>query len=340
MSEAKTNETEMLDNCQDVFNGLGLVSGEYHIELRDDAKPTIHPPRKIPLSLTPKLKETLERLTTMGVVTKVDKATDWVNSLVIVEKKDGSLRLCLDPRDLNKSIKREHYKPPTAETISSKLSGKRLFTVIDMSNCYWHKKLDEESSYLCTFNTPFGRYKFNRMPFGICVASNVAQRMVDDNYSDIPGVLAVHDDIIIAGKDTAEHDIALKQVLERARERNIKFNRSKVQLRVNQVKYLGDIVTTDGFKPDHDKIKAIIIIDMPEPQNKQDLQRLLGMVNYLSQYIPNMSEITSPLRALLKKNTVGLVRWTQKCGGQTQTSTHKQPTPAIFQSREENHNSN
>ena len=274
VSEAKTNETEMLDNYQDVFNGLGLVSGEYHIELCDDAKPTIHPPRKIPLSLTPKLKETLERLTTMGVVTKVDKATDWVNSLVIVEKKDGSLRLCLDPRDLNKSIKREHYKPPTAEKLSSKLSGKRLFTVIDMSNCYWHKKLDEESSYLCTFNTPFGRYKFNRMPFGICVASDVAQRMVDDNLSDIPGVLAVHDDIIIAGKDTAEHDIALKQVLERARERNIKFNRSKVQLRVNQVKYLGDIVTADGFKPDPDKIKAII--DMPEPQNKQDLQRLLN----------------------------------------------------------------
>jgi len=117
------------------------------------------------------------------------------------------------------------------------------------------------------------------MPFGICVASDVARRMADDNFSDIPGVLAVHDDIIIAGKDTTEPDIARKQVLERAREQNIQFIRSKVQLRVNQVKYLGDIVTADGLKPDPDKIKAII--DMPEPQNKQDLQRLLGMVNYL-----------------------------------------------------------
>ena len=300
VNEVETNEHDMLDAYQDVFTGLGLVDGEFHIELRDDARPTIHPPRKIPLSLMPKLKETLKKLTEMDVISKVDKATDWVNSLVIVEKKDGSLRLCLDPKDLNKSIKREHYKPPTAETISSKLNGKRLFTVIDMSNCYWHKKLDEESSFLCTFNTPFGRYKFNRMPFGICVASDVAQRMVDDNFSDIPGVLAVHD-VIIAGKDTAEHDSALKHVLERARMRNIKFNRSKVQLRVNQVKYLGDIVTADGFKPDPEKIKAII--DMPEPQSRQDLQRLLGMVNYLSQYIPNMSEITAPLRTLLKKDT-------------------------------------
>ena len=116
------------------------------------------------------------------------------------------------------------------------------------------------------FNTPFGRYKFNRLPFGICVVSDVAPRMVDDNFSDISGVIAVHDDIIIAGKDTAEHDSALKQLLESARSRKIKFNRSKVQRRVNQVKYLGDIVTTDGFKPDPKKTKTII--NMLEPQNK------------------------------------------------------------------------
>ena len=207
------------------------------------------------------------------------------------------MRLCLDPKNLNNSIKREHYKPPTAETISSKLNGKRLFTVIDMSNCYWHKKLDEDSSLLCTFNTPFGRYKFNRLPFEIYVA----HRMVDDNVSDISGVIAVHDDIIIDGKDTEEQDNALKQVLKRARSQNIKFNRSKVQLRMNQVKYIGDIVTADGFKPDPEKINTII--DMLEPHNRQNLQSLLGMVYYLSQYIPNMSQITAPLRALLKKNT-------------------------------------
>ena len=175
----------------------------------------------------------------------------------------------------------------------------KVFTVIDMSNCYWHKKLDEESSYLCTFNTPFGRYKFNRMPFGVCSASDVAQKMVDDNFSDIPGVLAVHDDIIVAGADGEGHDTALKVVLDRAKERNIKFNRTKIQLRIDKVKYLGSIVSGEGFRPDLDKIKAIV--DMPQPQNKQDLQRLLGMVNYLSQYIPNMSEITAPLRSLLKK---------------------------------------
>lgn len=141
----------------------------------------------------------------------------------------------------------------------------------------------------------------SRMPFGVCSASDVARTMVDDNFSDIPGVQAVHDDIIVAGAGGDSHDTALKHVLDRARERNIKFNRSKIQLRVDKVKYLGSIVSAEGFRPEPDKIKAIA--DMPQLQNKQDLQRLLGMVNYLSQYIPNMSEITAPLRSLLKKHS-------------------------------------
>ncbi|XP_046861263.1 uncharacterized protein LOC124454503 [Xenia sp. Carnegie-2017] len=173
-------EQNIFVEYQDVFKGIVLVNGQYHIEIKSDAKPTIHPSRKVPLSLMPRLKSTLENLTETGIISKVDRATDWVNSLVIVEKRNGLLRLCLDPKHLNQAIKREYYNPPSAEEISNKLNGTELFTVIDMTSCYWHKKLDEESSYLCTFNTPFGRYKFNRMLFGICSASDVAQKMVDE----------------------------------------------------------------------------------------------------------------------------------------------------------------
>ncbi|CAB3991932.1 Transposon Tf2-6 poly [Paramuricea clavata] len=112
--------------------------------------------------------------------------------------------------------------------------------------------------------------------------------------------LVHYDDIIVSGANTEEHDIALEKVLHRARERNIKFNKKKIQLRVTEVKYLGNIVSAKGFTPDPEKIKAIV--ELPLPKSKQDLQRLLGMVNYLSQYIPNMSEITAPLRTLLKKD--------------------------------------
>jgi len=122
--------------------------------------------------------------------------------------------------------------------------------------------------------------------------------MVEKHFGDISGALPVFDDIIIGGKNEQEHDLILRKVLTRARESNNKFNRDKIQFRVNQVKYMGEVVSELGFSPDPEKISAIH--NMPTPSCKQDLQRLLGMINYLGKYIPNMSELTAPLRSLLK----------------------------------------
>ena len=128
----------------------------------------------------------------------------------------------------------------------------------------------------------------------------VAQKMVEKHFGDISGALPTFDDIIIGGKDEQEHDLILRKVLTRARERHIKFNRDKIQFRVSQVKYMGEVVSESGFSPDPEKISAIH--NMPTPSCKQDLQRLLGMINYLAKYIPNMSELTAPLRSLLKSD--------------------------------------
>ena len=168
---------------------------------------------------------------------------------------------------------------------------------------YWHQKLTAESSFLCTFNSPFGRFRFKRMPFGISCAGDVAQKMVEKHFGDMSGALPVFDDIIIGGKSAEEHDLILRKVLTRARERNIKFNRDKIQFRVHQVKYMGEVVSELGFSPDPEKNSAVH--NMPTSSCKQDLKRLSGMINYLSNYIPNMSELTAPLRSLLK----GDVSW-------------------------------
>ena len=130
-------------------------------------------------------------------------------------------------------VEREDFKPPSFETISNTLNGCKVFSVVEMSNCYWHQKLTEKSSFLCTFNSPFGRYRFKRMPFGISSASEVAQKMVEKHFGDLAGALPVFEDIIIGGKNEQEHDLILRKVLTRARERNIKFNRDKIQFHVN-----------------------------------------------------------------------------------------------------------
>ncbi|GFT91034.1 retrovirus-related Pol polyprotein from transposon 297 [Nephila pilipes] len=134
----------------------GISKSTIHITLKDNSVPVIQPPSRIPLGLQPKLKSTLNNLEKEGIVSKVNKPTDWVQSLVIVEKPNGNLRLCLDPRDLNKVIKREHYQIPCIDNIISKLEGKKIFSVEDLKDGFGHVPLDEVCSEICTFNTPFG----------------------------------------------------------------------------------------------------------------------------------------------------------------------------------------
>ena len=110
----------------------------------------------------------------LDIIEEIDEPTEWVSSLVIIEKADGRLRVCLDPSDLNRLIKREYYPMPTAETVMSEMSDAKYFSKLGASNGYWQIKVDEESSKLLTFNTPFGRHRFKRLPFGILTASEVS----------------------------------------------------------------------------------------------------------------------------------------------------------------------
>ena len=158
----------------------------------------------------------------------------------------------------------------------------------------------DESSHLCTVNTPYGRYHFKRMPFGISSAPEVFQKKNEAIFGDIDGVEVIFDDIIVASKDDHEHDEIMRKLLQRARDANVKFNPAKLQYKASEVKYMGNIVSESGLKPDAEKMRAII--QMPPPQNREELQRFLGMVIYFSQFIPNQSEITAPLQSLLKKD--------------------------------------
>lgn len=295
------NKADLVALYEEVFAGLGSFPGEpYSIVLKDNVTPVINPPRRVPLALHDKLKRTLEQLEQDGIIAKVNKPTDWVNSLVIVEKQNGSLRICLDPRNLNKAIKREHHMIPSADDIISRLEGKQVFSVLDLKDGFWQIPLDDVSSELCTFNSPFGRYRFKRMPFGIASAPEVFQKRNQNLFGDIPGVEVYFDDIIVTGSTLKEHDDILIKVLERAKMKNVKFNKDKFQYRISEVKYMGHIISKEGIKADPDQVKAIK--KMEAPSSKADVRRLLGMLNFLSKFIPNLSKVTAPLRNLLKND--------------------------------------
>ena len=125
-----------------------------------------------------------------------------------------------------------------------------------MADCCWHIGLDKPSSLLWTFNTPFGGHKFNRLPFGISWVSDLSQLMIERHFADIKALIAIHDNLIISAVSPSENDKTLRNVLERAKDRIIKFNLKKILLKVPEVKYLGNTASKEGFKADSEKIKA------------------------------------------------------------------------------------
>ena len=132
----------------DVFSGLGCLSRPYHMEVDPMADPVIHTPRKVPHPLRDQLAETLKDMVKHRVLRKVDGPSEWVNSMVVVQKKDGRLRICIDPKDLNQALKREDYQLPTIEQITARMPGARYFSTMNARSGYWQIPLDEESSNL------------------------------------------------------------------------------------------------------------------------------------------------------------------------------------------------
>ncbi len=298
----ETSEFEydsVLREFEDVFKGLGCLSGVHTIQVDKTVPPVVHPCRKVPFALKQQLKEELDRMESLGVIQKIDEPTEWVSSLVIVDKKNGKLRICLDPRDLNRAIKREHFKLPTREEIMAQFANAKYFSKLDASSGFWQLKLDDASSKLCSFNTPYGRYCFLRLPFGIASAPEVYHKTVHMIYEHLDGVDTSMDDIIVWGASKEEHDARLRRVLEATRSANLKLNGEKCQFGVTELTFLGDIVSSEGVRPDPMKVSAIE--HMPKPQCKKDVQRFMGMLNYMSKFIPNLSEKIAPLRWLIEK---------------------------------------
>ena len=229
-----------------------------------------------------------------------------MSSLVTVVK-PGKLRICIDPKHLNENIKRSHYPLPTIEDLLPDLSKAKIFSVVDAKNGFWHVELDDESSYLTTFNTPFGRCRWLRMPFGISSAPEEYQRRQDQTVEGLPGVRSIIDDILIYGEgDTEEeaisdHDVKFRALMERCKERNLKLNKDKLSLKMKEVKFIGHLMTSKGLKPDPAKVRAIL--DMPKPTNVSGVRRIIGFVTYLSKFLPKLSDICEPLRKLTLKDS-------------------------------------
>ena len=239
-----------------------------------------------------------------GILVPVHEATPWINSFVLVDNKDklGNLKLCicLDPTNLKKAIVCEPYHFRTPEDIAHLLAEACVMTVCDCKKGYLLQKLDEVSSYLTTFNTELGRYRYTVMPFRITVTGDVFQRKLDQHFGQIDQVIVIADYIMVVGNQTnhTDHDVALTNLLETARKSNIRLTYDKLAYKKTEVEFFGETYTTDGCKPAQSKVTAIV--EMPPPTRKKQVQSFIGMINYLSKFSARLSEPAEPIRELCK----------------------------------------
>lgn len=222
--------------------------------------------------------------------------------MVPVEKRNKEqVRVCVDLKHLNKAVKTERYILPTLEDIAPNLAGAKVFSTLDASCGFWQIPLDASSQKLTTFITPMGRFCFRRLPFGITSAPEIFQRQMSTLLKDHKGVVVVMDDILVYGATKEEHDDRLNAVLKTFRDSGLKLNKAKCHFAKSQIQYFGHIISAEGMKPDPNKVKAIT--QMPSPTNVEELRQVLGLVNYVGKFLPDLSTTLHPITDLLRRES-------------------------------------
>ena len=294
-------EDEMAKKYPNLFKELGTLPDVFRINLREDSTPVcLQVPRRLPIGLKEATKQEIARMEKLGVIKKIEKPTKWCSGMVVAPKSKGKVRICVDLTQLNKSVLRENFPLPTLEETIAELEDSVIFSKMDANSGFWQTELAEESQELTTFITPFGRYMFQRMPFGISAAPEFFQRQVSKIIGQQQGVVCMMDDILVVGKNKEEHDIRLHEVLDKLNRAGLTLNREKCQFGVDEVKFLGHILNKEGIRIDPEKEKAIK--EMPAPIDRKSLRRFLAMVNYLGRFSPLLAEVERPLRLLDKNN--------------------------------------
>ena len=294
IGDVTTQHADFKTEFPSLFTGLGKVKTEVHITLQPDAKPfCIYTPRKIPYPLLPKVKQELDSMLERGVISPVTAPTAWCSALVPVPKPSGDVRLCVDLTQLNRAVQIEIHPMPSADESLAKLGKSCYFTKLDANSRFWQLPLDEKSKLLTTFVTPFVRYCFNCLPFGISSAPEIFQRTMSEILNGVEGVICQMDDVLVHGANQEEHDRRVRATLHRLQEAGITLNIEKCQFFKTSVKFLGSIIDEEGIHADPTKTKAIS--EFPPPQNAKDLQRFMGMVNHLGKFVPQLAEKSEPL---------------------------------------------
>ena len=288
------------DKYPQLFSGLGCFQAKCTIRIKSSVEPFALPvPRKIPAARRIAVQEELQRMISLGVIERIERPTDWCSPCLVVAKKTGGIRFCIDYTALNKAVRREFHPLPPTDEVLAQLKDANVFSKLDANSGYWQMELAEESKDLTTFITPFGRFRCHRLPFGISSAPEIFQREMQKVLTGTEGVLCMMDDILVYGDNQSVHDRRLATVMEKLSQANLTLNRKKCEFGVSTVTFLGHVINQEGISADPEKTSAIR--DFPAPKDVTALRRFMGMVNYLGKFSAALANCTPTLRLLMNK---------------------------------------
>ncbi|CAG9114451.1 unnamed protein product [Plutella xylostella] len=303
-SKTKEKLCEVLNSKRDCFaftlEELGKTSlTQMHIELKDDI-PVTYRPYRLSMPERAKVNDIVDNLLTNGIIR--ESQSEYASPIILVAKKNGEKRLCVDYRALNRKTVKEKFPMPLVDDQIDSLSEQVYFTTLDLTSGYHQVPVAEESKHVTAFVTPDGHFEYNRMPFGLTNAPAVFQRLVLTllRRQPIPGVLAYMDDIIIPSKTIDEGMEKLIAVLNLLKEANLTLNLSKCHFFKSRIDYLGFEISSDGVKPGLKKTEAVAAFKTP--QNVHEVRQFVGLASFFRRFVPGFASIARPLTSLTKNN--------------------------------------
>ncbi|UYV65871.1 K02A2.6-like, partial [Cordylochernes scorpioides] len=292
---------QVLEKYADLFSlGLGRSKLAKHRIDTEGAKPIKHKQYRVSAKEREIIKEQIDEMLRDGIIRP--SSSPWSFPVILVKKRDGKYRFCVDHRKLNNVTVKDVYPIPRIDEVLDTLQGSKYFSAIDLKSGYWQVEVEEKDKEKTAFTTAHGLYEFNVMPFGLCNAPATFERNMENMLGNLRWqiCLCYLDDVIIYSSDFSTHLKRKKAVLRCFREANLKLNNKKCQFAFEELEILGHITNQHGIKPAEHNIKAIR--DFPWPKKIKEVQSFLGICSYYRKFIKGFSKIADPLTSLIKKN--------------------------------------